>query len=109
MLAIMGIIAGVPAGITSCAAIGGGVTSLPVESFGLLNPWLLEALGLLPPLPPGLFGKGAGPPSFNTCRVAPEDGIEIPPLPASFGTVTPVCFACRRTAAPHPTRLTPAA
>src|SRR6266853_1843666 len=74
----------------------GGTTSLPEESFELLNPWLPEPPGLIPPLPPGLFGKGGTPPSFKTVRVAPDEGIAIPPLPAAVANDVPVFFGFGR-------------
>src|SRR5258706_9755496 len=102
MLSIMRIITGVPAGIVNCA-VTGGATSLLVESFGLLSPWLPEPL--VPPLPPGLFGKGGTPPCFKTVRVAPDEGTAIPPLPAAVANDVPVFFGCGRRAAQAPTSI----
>src|SRR5260370_41748055 len=102
----MGHISGVPAGIGNWA-VTGGATSLPVESFGLLNPWLPEPP--VPPLPPELFGKGGTPPSFKTVRVAPDDGTAIPPLPAAVANEVPVLFGCGRRAAQAPTSINTAA
>src|SRR5260370_2746574 len=102
----MGHISGVPAGIGNWA-VTGGATSLPVESFGLLNPWLPEPL--VPPLPPELFGKGGTPPCFKTVRVAPDEGTAIPPLPAAVANDVPVFFGCGRRAAEAPTSINTAA
>src|SRR5258706_8417706 len=106
MLSIMRIITGVLAGIVNCVATG-GATSLPEESFGLLNPWLPEPP--VPPLPLDLLGKGGTPPSFKTVRVAPDEGIANPPLPAAVANDVPVFFGCGRRAAQAPTSINTAA